>query len=295
MRWLLTFRGQRVLVLLWALIAISTANVSAADAQTYSATVKADAFVSYWRLGETSGTTAADENGSNSANPGTYQNSPTLGATSLLATDTANKAVSFDGTNDSVKVPNSSSLQFPSTLSLEAWIKPTSLPSSGSFATIINKTEAFALQFNGPRLELRINQGEEKKRLQAPEGAIAAGQTYHVVGTYDGSAQRLYVNGTLVASAALSGAVNTNANALYIGSSDGSGNLYKGTIDEPAVYNTALNATRIGVHYEAGSGKAAPPPPQTTHLSPAELHQWRRAPDHVHVEQNRIDFQVLAR
>ncbi len=273
-----------MLVLFGALIGISTAGVSTADAQTYSAAMHADAPVSYWRLGETSGTTAADdcnidndECGNNGEhNNGTYQNSPTLGATSLLATDTANKAVSFDGTNDSVKVPNSSSLQFPTTLTLEAWIKPTSLPSAGSFATIINKTEAFALQFNGPRLELRINQGEEKRRLQAPEGAIVAGQTYHVVGTYDGSAERLYVNGTLVAGAALTGSVNTNSNALYIGSSDGSGNLYKGTIDEPAVYNTALNGTRIGAHYEAGSGKAAPPPSAPAAvLADAPVSYWR--------------------
>jgi RHS repeat-associated protein len=255
MRRLLTFR-RSALVLFGTLVAIWAANVPAADAQGYKAAVLADAPVSYWRLGETSGTAAADER---NANPGTYLNSPTLGAASLLATDTANKAVSFDGTNDSVRVLNSSSLQLTSTLSLEAWIKPTSLPASGSFASIITKGEAFALQFNGPRLELKINQGSEKKRLQAPEGAIVAGQAYHVVGTYDGSAQRLYINGTLVASAALTGAANINSNSVYIGSSDGSENLYKGTIDEPAVYNAALSGTRVAAHYAAGIE-----PPQTT-------------------------------
>ena len=33
-----------------------------------------------------------------------------------------------------------------------------------------------------------------------------------VVGTYDGSAERLYINGALVATAALSGAITTNTN-----------------------------------------------------------------------------------
>ncbi len=220
-----------------------------AGVPTYASTVNADAPVSYWRLGEISGTTAADER---ATNPGTYQNSPTQGATSLLATDTANKAVSLDGTNDNVKVASSSSLQLTSPLSLEAWIKPTSLPPSGSYATIIAKPGSYVLEFDGPRLVFTIFQGGVLKTVQAPEGALVAGQAYHVVGTYDGTTQRLYVNGTQVASTALSGSATTNANPLYIGSWDGSSAFFKGTIDEPAVYKTALAGTRIGAHYEAG-------------------------------------------
>ena len=47
--------------------------------------------VSYWRLGETSGTSAADETG---ANPGTYNN-VLLGAPGALACD-SNPSASFD-------------------------------------------------------------------------------------------------------------------------------------------------------------------------------------------------------
>ena len=38
-------------------------------------------------------------------------------------------------------------------------------------------------------------QAKTRRRLQAPAGAIAVGQAYHVLGTYDGTTQRLYVNG----------------------------------------------------------------------------------------------------
>ena len=59
--------------------------------------MSADAPVSYWRLGETSGTQAFDEKG---INGGTFYNAPTLGAASLLSGDATNKATTFDGTND---------------------------------------------------------------------------------------------------------------------------------------------------------------------------------------------------
>jgi subtilisin family serine protease len=229
---------------------LDVSNETTFRLSTYAAAVLADAPVSYWRLGETSGTNAGDEKGTN---PGTYQSSPTLGATSLLATDAGNTAVSFDGTNDNVKVPSSASLQFTSSLSLEAWIKPTSLPTSGKFASILTKAESYSLQFNGPRLEFTIMQSGVRQRLQAAEGAITAGQTYHVVGTYDGTTQRLYINGNLVASTALSGSATTNTNVLYIGSWNSAEEFFKGTIDEPAVYGSVLSPSRIAAHYEAGT------------------------------------------
>jgi RHS repeat-associated protein len=261
-----------VLVFLGALIAISAVSVPAADAQSYPATVLADNPVSYWRLGESTGTLAADERG---PNPGTYQNSPTLGATSLLATDTTNKAVGFDGVNDSVKVPSSTSLELGSTMSLEAWIKPTSLAASGSFASVVTKSESYSLQFNGPSFEFTIMQNGNRRRLPAP-GAIAAGQTYHVVGTYDGTTQRLYVNGALVASAALTvGPPSANGNALYIGSWDGAHEFFKGMIDDVAVYGTTLSAARIAAHYEAGTGKEPPPSYSTPVLADNPISYWR--------------------
>jgi RHS repeat-associated protein len=257
--------------LLASAVAFLGAMPAVADAD-YSATVLADNPVSYWRLGENAGTVAADER---NANPGTYLNSPTLGATSLLATDTANTAVSFDGVNDTVKVPSSASLELGSSLSLEAWIKPTSLPASGSFASVMTKAESYSLQFNGPSFEFTIMQNGNRRRLQAP-GAIAAGQTYHVVGTYDGTTQRLYVNGILAASAVLSnGPPSTNSNAFYIGSWDGAHEFFKGTIDEAAVYGTTLSPTRIAAHYTAGSGKEPPPSYSATVLPDNPVSYWR--------------------
>jgi hypothetical protein len=231
----------------------------------YSNAILADGPVGYWRLGEKSGTTASDAAG---ANIGTYRNGALLGQPSLLPGDSANTSVRFDGGNDYVDIPSSAALSPTAKVSLEAWIKPIALPSTGSFVSVASKPESYSLQFNGPRLEFTIMQSGTRRRLQAPAGAIVTGQAYHVVGTYDGSTQRLYVNGAEVAHAPLTGAVTANSNALDIASWSGGSEPFNGTIDEVAVYAGALSAARVGVHYQAGSGG---PPPDTTVKDPSNL------------------------
>ncbi|MFN2616190.1 MAG: LamG-like jellyroll fold domain-containing protein [Thermoleophilaceae bacterium] len=229
----------------------NTANATTAAAAPvgYASSVLADNPVSYWRLGEGSGGSAMDEKGTN---PGTYLNSPTLGAPSLLGSDTQNKAVDFDGFNDQVAVGNSASLQISSPITLEAWIKPAALPSTGQFASVVTKRESYSIQFNGPRLEFTIMQFGTRQRLQAPAGAVQAGQTYHVVATFDGTTRRLYLNGTEVANGTLSGGATSSTNGLYIATWNGTDELMRGTIDEVAVYGSALSAARALAHYNAG-------------------------------------------
>ena len=193
------------------------------------------------------------------SNPGTYLNGIALGAPSLLAGDTANKAVTLDGVNDSVSVPNSASLS-PSTVTVEAWIKPTAIPAAGGWASIVTKAEAYSLQFNGPQLEFTIIQNGVRQRLKAATGAIAVGQTYFVAGTFDGTTQRLYINFAQVASQPLSGTIGPSSNGVTIGSW-GSGEYFKGSIDDVAVFGHLVSAARLTAHYSAGTGSGSGLPP----------------------------------
>jgi hypothetical protein len=219
---------------------------------TYSTSVLADGPVSYWRLEETSGTTATDVRG---LNPGTYLNTPTLGVAGLMAQPGA-RAVRFDGVNESVRVANSASLQLGAALTLEAWVRPAFLPASGSFASIVSKPEAYSLQFNGPRLEFTIMQRGTRYRLQLPAGTVQVGGTYHVVGTYDGATQRLYLNGTLRASRAQTGPPSAVSHPLHIGAWNTGGEFLGGVVDEVAVYGKTLSAARVTAHYQASGGPA---------------------------------------
>jgi len=233
----------------WSPVATATTQAAPPPA-SYASVVGADTPVGWWRLGETSGTSAADQAGGSA---GTYAGGYTLNQPSLLATDMGNAGVAFNGSTARVSVPSTTALQLTNRVSLEAWIKPTSLPVSGAFRSVLTKAESYSLQFNGPRMEFTIIQNGTRRRLQAPSGAIVAGGTYHVVGTFDGTTQRLYVNGVQVASAALSGSATTNTRPVMIGSWDGASEFFAGTIDEPAVYGTVLSAAQVAAHYRAGT------------------------------------------
>jgi hypothetical protein len=235
----------------WSAPATDTIELDRTGASSaYSNAVLGDGPAAYWRLGESSGTTALDATGGDN---GAYRNGVQLARSSLLIGD-PNTSAHFDGANDFVNVPSSTALSPPGAISLEAWIYPDSLPASGSFASIITKPGAYSLQFNGPSLELTIFQSGVKRRLQAPVGTIQAGHTYHVVGTYDGSTERLYVNGSQVVSKALTGAITTGTSNLRIGSWGGGSEFFAGRIDEPAVYTAALSSSQVSEHHQAGIG-----------------------------------------
>jgi beta-glucanase (GH16 family) len=217
----------------------------------YSATVVADKPVSYWRLGESAGTTAADSVGGHG---GTYRNGVTLGAPSLVATDASNTAASFNGVNNYVTVPSSAALSPTGAVTVEAWLNPSAKPAAGSFASVVTKAESYSIQFNGPQLEFTTIRGTTRRRVQAPASAVVPGQTYHVVGTYDGTTQRLYVNGVLVASGAFSGAINANTHPVTLGSWDGASEYVSATLDDVSVYGKVLTSTQVANHYAAGHG-----------------------------------------
>jgi hypothetical protein len=239
----------------WSNTATITVTGSPAPT-TYPQTVKQDWPAGYWRLDETSGTTAADAMG---RNDGTYLGSPTLGATSLIADGTGH-AVAFDGVDDAVKVPDAARFHATNQLSLEAWIDPVSLPAAGSWASVITKAGAYSLQFNGPRLALVVFQNGVAQRLLAPAGAVPAGQVSDVVATFDGAKERIYVNGALVAAQAQAGSADVNTKPLMIGSRDGKNQFFPGTIDEVAVYGKVLWGAAVQRHYTAGlpAGVGAP-------------------------------------
>ncbi|MCK5333371.1 MAG: DUF2341 domain-containing protein, partial [Candidatus Aenigmarchaeota archaeon] len=111
-----------------------------------------------------------------------------------------------------------------------------------SVKKIIDKGEdIYALKtgMNGLILYGYINNQEISTTVTTPA------DWHHFILTYDGSNQKLYVDGLLGNTTSLSGAINTSSDGLTIGE------CFDGTIDEVRIHNRALTAEEINASYNA--------------------------------------------
>ena len=219
----------------------------------YQATIVADAPSLFWRLGESSGTTAV---ASGSGNDGTYSAAGvTLGKAGALIGD-SDKAVSLDGTAGAIQETSGGGVPVgPAARSLEIWFKT----STASSQPLFNSGSAGSLtQFSVYLVsdEIQVLDGADTLTYTA-SGSLSDGNWHHLVVTYDGSTSvRVYVDGTQAGSAqATSSALDTtlDSSGLELGE-DNSGGFFNGTVDEVAIYSSALSLSKVETHFHAGRG-----------------------------------------
>ena len=80
--------------------------------------------------------------------------------------------------------------------------------------------------------------------------AIGLDDWYHVVGTFDKTKMRIYVNGGFAGDADQTDSFTQSNNPLCIGADHFGDSVYfQGRIDDLRLYNRALNETEIGLLY----------------------------------------------
>ena len=217
---------------------------------TYASEVNADTPTAYWRLGESApATTAVDERGG--AN-GTYAGTPGLGASGLLsAPGETNTAVSFDGVNDLVSTPLTNTSAQLAAFSLEAWVKRSGAPAAtqtivaanGTFLRVAARASAASFGFwNG-----------SSSQVVSTVTSVVDNAAHHVVGTWDGTTLRIYLDGKLSSFLVPTGTPSAQTDAFTIGDVAGGTSWFAGTIDEVAFYRAALGAVRVKAHFDRGT------------------------------------------
>jgi RHS repeat-associated protein len=201
-------------------------------------------FVSYWDFNEGSGTTAADSVGTN--------NGTISGAT--WTSGKVDGALSFDGVNDYIQVPNVPDLN-PSHITIEMWVKFNTIPYSGQIA--LNKEGQYRLiagDVDTSHLSIRYQTTTTSWSNGTLVGntLLAADTWYHAAATYDGLKWRLYLNGNFEGERSETGNLVSSGNSLYIGSCEPTGYSFNGFLDEVAIYARALTQAEIQQHYQNG-------------------------------------------
>ncbi|HEX3975496.1 MAG TPA: LamG domain-containing protein [Solirubrobacteraceae bacterium] len=165
-------------------------------------------------------------------------------------------ALSFDGNAAGVDVPNENGLQ-GSEVTVSAWVNNATAP--GPFKYIMSKGAQGCLAasyglYTGPNggLEFYVASNGGLNWTQSPDAGTGVwnGSWHNVIGTFDGSTVRLYVDGREVGS----GTPDTSpipynlsdGNDLEIGNYSGCSGLgFSGKIDEVKAFNRVLGAQEI--------------------------------------------------
>jgi hypothetical protein len=211
---------------------------------------KGDPPVAYWRLDEGSGAIAYDDSDNN--NDGTITGADWISAK-------YGSGLNFVQEGDYISVPGNF-LNGLSAITLETWIKPSTLceGTRTDWDIFLSRTDPWGyLAFNRsgsnflPRF--RLITGGVENYLTATT-SVSVGQWYHIVGTYDGTRMRIYINGKEENNMIASGSLAAVATALTIGdyAIDYHQVASNAVIDDVKIYNYARTAEQIAVDYNAG-------------------------------------------
>ncbi|HKJ94914.1 MAG TPA: LamG domain-containing protein [Gammaproteobacteria bacterium] len=214
----------------------------------------------YWRLEETSGTSAVDA--TTHGNDGSYVGSPTLDQPPLIQ---GGRSVEFGGSGDHVAVGASSSLNNSDAWTVLAWVKSNATQASdtGILTEKFNAGDGF-VQYqlgvgvagdDGDTVSVGFYDGTWRQ-ASAP---LAHGTTVFLVGVWDGTDLVLYADGAEAARSTPGASVAQANDGVVIGGPNnvdaGSPNgFFGGRIDEAAVLGKALTATQVRRLYYAGLG-----------------------------------------
>lgn len=224
-----------------------------AGGTSYYDEVIADSPVSYWRLDESSGTTVNDDITTNDM---TYFNTPTLGATKLVSGTTGTAVTFASGSSEYAQIDTNIGItDYPMTI--EAWFSTSTTLTAMTIAGIYyrggtNRKQYIGLNSSG--YGSCVSQNVSDSGSAAGSTVLADGNPHHLVGVFNSDTSReIFVDGVSVGTNTDSASYSSLLNGTSIArrSDSSPSNYFNGTIDEVAIYDTALSSARIQAHYDA--------------------------------------------
>jgi len=199
--------------------------------------------IAYWKFDEGYGATANDSTAN--ANNGTISEATWQDESICLS----GKCLQFDGTDDYVSIANDDEISGLAEITVEAWINP---KTSGVWRGIIGSEGTGAYHFQiqtGNLLQFYVyGPGDDAFSTTSFSGSNL-NKWFHVVGTYDGSTIKVYVNGVEEGSqGGLSGDIASSSD-IRIGRASSVSRTFNGFMDDVKIYPYARTATQIKSDY----------------------------------------------
>jgi len=165
--------------------------------------------------------------------------------------DNPNSAYQFDGINDFIDVPNSSSLNFENSITVNFWLKVGEFFSREAYPLSHNSWERWKISVTNKRIRWTVKTMAGIKDLDS-ETELILNNLYNVTVLYSGSDFEIYINGKLNAISTYSGSIlSTNINFLIGQILPGNNQTnFNGVLDDIRIYNYALSFQEIRALYD---------------------------------------------
>lgn len=168
----------------------------------------------------------------------------------------AQNGIDFDGVDDRIDCGNDTSVQITGkTISLEAWIYPTSFKLNPWECNVICKEDnstnnGYNLRIGGSgQLNFAMGNGTSTwAERNSPTNVLVLNQWQHIAGTYDGKRMRLYVNGIAIDSFDVATSITNTASSINLVIGDHTGSYqrrFQGLIDEVRIWKNCRTSSQI--------------------------------------------------
>jgi glucose/arabinose dehydrogenase/chitodextrinase len=217
---------------------------------TFSASQPSNGPAAAWGFGEGTGTTSADATANN--------NTAALVNGLAWAAGKHGSGLNFDGTNDYLSVPNSTSTNISgNALTLSMWLSPSAVTSDrvllGKFwnTSMTSPYYQYGIELSGGTPNLQI--GTTGGVLTASMGsALPLNQWSHLAIVFSGTQAQFYLNGTLVSTKPLSASITARGNVMRVGADLDPSQFYKGLLDDVRIYNRVQTAAEVQADMNTG-------------------------------------------
>jgi PKD repeat protein len=194
------------------------------------------------------------------ANDATANNNHGTNHGATLTTDrVGNPTGAYRFSNNDIEVPHNAIFDVSTGFAISVWVKPNVMTQIGQNQDIVSKTSSGGYSLFIREIEQELDKGQSQFGFSAHIGGYDRfvysaphldSRWYHVVGVYDNSNMRVYVDGVLEGSKQMSGDVVNNSASFVIGNESGQLNEpFNGPIDEVRFYNRPLSDSDVGALY----------------------------------------------
>jgi len=209
----------------------------------------------YWKLNETSGTSAVDS--STSGNTGTLTNTPTLDQSPIFTN--SSRSMSFaSASSEHVAGAQTTYDSYTSAWTIMACVYSTSTAAQTIFThkygSQVPWTMGGGSDGGGAAQTWWGGFYNGSWRAKYDTGTYTTSTAYHLACTWNGTSLELYRNGSSIGTSTPGSSPNaeTSSTGWYIGRRWDTGNFFEGRISDVAIFSTALSSTNISDIYAAG-------------------------------------------